>query len=188
MFQQSSKDPEKKIKGVCYFSSSLILFSFVHEEVEPQLRSWGEGCTPSVAPRQRTGCCQGAVVLTWGKAPISRHSLDWPAQDCSRRCHSHRQNREGGNMARAKVESQEQYRFALANPALEVIRRCLWELTWFLPPRVIEAKKKKKSLGTDVELQISFYKEKSKNIAKMTAGYSLSFSGKITPKVMMTGF
>ena len=148
MFQQSSKDPEKKIKGVCYFSSSLslILFSFVHEEVEPQLRSWGEGCIPSVAPRQRTGCCQGAVVLTWGKAPISRHSLDWPAQDCSRRCHSHRQNREGGNMARAKVESQEQDRFALlTNPtALEVIRRCLWELTlWFLPPRVIEAKKKK---------------------------------------------
>ena len=110
MFRQSSKGPEKKIKGVCYFSSSLILFSFVHEEVELQLRSWGEGCTPSAAPRQRTGCCQGAVVLTWGKAPVSRRSLNWPAQDRSQRCHSHLQNREGGNMARAKVESQEQYR------------------------------------------------------------------------------
>ena len=49
-------------------------------------------------------------------------------------------------------------------------------------------KQKKKNLGTDVELQISFYKEKSKNIAKMTVGYSLSFSGKITPKVMIAWF
>lgn len=70
MFQQSSKGPEKKIKGVCYFSSSLILFSFVREEVELQLRSWGEGCTLCSAPSEDrllsgSGCADMRKGVAW---------------------------------------------------------------------------------------------------------------------------
>lgn len=144
MFQQRSKGPEKKIKGVCYFSSSLIFVFLCSRGGGATAEGWGEGCTPSAVPHQRTGCCQGAVVLTWGKAPISRHSLTWLAQDCSQRCHSCAQTREGGNMARAKVEvrsntdcpSDKSY---CSGSHQEVLVRADIMIS---PPRVIEAKKK----------------------------------------------
>lgn len=68
---------------------------------EVRLEVLTSAAAPAAGPR-----IQGAVVLTGGFAPISRCSLNWPAQDGGHLCHSHPENREGGNMARAKVERQ----------------------------------------------------------------------------------
>lgn len=97
--------PRKENKG------SMLLFLIAHFVF---LCSRGGGATAEelrwgLHTLQRPVRGQAAVRerLCWHE---ERRSLNWPAQDRSQQCHSHLQNREGGNMARAKVESQEQYR------------------------------------------------------------------------------
>ena len=170
MFQQSSKGPEKKIKGVCYFSSSLILFSFVREEVELQLRSWGEGCTLCSAPSEDrllsgSGCADMRKGVAWiGRLRTAVSSVThifrtgkveiWPGQRWRVRSNT-------------DCPSDKSY---CSGSHQEVLVRADIMIS---APKSNWSKKKKKNLGTDIELQISFYKEKSKNIAKMTWIFSV---------------
>lgn len=153
MFQQSSKGPEKKIKGVCYFSSSLILFSFVREEVELQLRSWGEGCTLCSAPSEDrllsgSGCADMRKGVAWiGRLRTAVSSVThifrtgkveiWPGQRWRVRSNT-------------DCPSDKSY---CSGSHQEVLVRADIMIS---APKSNWGKKKKKNLGTDIELQISF--------------------------------